>query len=245
MQVLQDSGFLSNERPGGPDLHGMRGDGRDAAARGPGARGVPETIRAHSLHAGEPCLVNAMLVAGLFPNVAAVSRKGRRPPRCFTDEDGQVSFHPSSILMAMDTPHDRYASSCHCRVPVMTRSVGVRPWSGFVLKCGVGARECRYAWAVFTEKLMTTEIYLSTATAVSPGALLLFGGELRRQGQETLGVVPGFIEFKAHPVCAGLIAEMRRGMDRVLQSKLEAPGTDVTEVSRPLIQASIQLLRDC
>lgn len=97
--MLQDSGFLSNgQRRGGGDAGG------DLTAASPP---LQQTIQAHSEHARDPCLVNAMLVAGLFPNVAAVTRKGRQPPRCFTDEDGAVGFHPSSILMNIDVPWGR------------------------------------------------------------------------------------------------------------------------------------------
>lgn len=105
-------------------------------------------------------------------------------------------------------------------------------------------RGCRYGWAVFTEKLMTTEVFLSTATAVSPGALLLFGGKLQRRGN-TLTVVDGFIEFETEAACAELVTEMRSDMDQVLQSKLETPGTDISQFSRPLIQASVHLLQCC
>lgn len=105
-----------------------------------------------------------------------------------------------------------------------------------------GGHCCRRAWAVFTEKLMTTEVYLNTASEVSPGALLLFGGELKRH-RDTLTVVDGFINFETDRRCADLITEMRHALDQVLQSKLEMPHTDVSHFSRPLIQASIELLR--
>ena len=96
LQVLQDSGFLSN---------GQLNEGRDGErGGGGGARGLLATIQAHSEHAKEPCLVNAMLVAGLFPNVAAVTRRGKQPPKCVTDEDGKVGFHPSSIMMDIEIP---------------------------------------------------------------------------------------------------------------------------------------------
>lgn len=96
---------------------------------------------------------------------------------------------------------------------------------------------------MFTEKLMTTTVFLSTASEVSPGALLLFGGELQRR-QDTLTVVDGFVDFHTDTACADLITEMRHALDQVLQSKLEMPSSDVSEFSRPLIQASVELLRN-
>ena len=90
MQNLVDSGFL-NSRNG--EQH------RDLSFRGVGrAANLHRVIEATSGHAHEPALINAMLVAGLYPNISALRCNPRRPPDCFTDEDGKVAVHPSSLL---------------------------------------------------------------------------------------------------------------------------------------------------
>lgn len=91
MQNLVDSGFL-NSRSGG-QLRGnasFKGAGRAAHLQG--------VIDATSGHAHEVALVHAMLIAGLYPNISALRCNPRRPPDCFTDEDGKVAMHPGSLL---------------------------------------------------------------------------------------------------------------------------------------------------
>jgi hypothetical protein len=89
VQVLLTSGFLTRgpaSQDGGTISHAT----------------LQSTIDAHSSHGNEDDLVKSMLVAGLFPNITVVSRRGRRPPTRFTNEDGKVAFHPSSLLANAD-----------------------------------------------------------------------------------------------------------------------------------------------
>lgn len=55
-------------------------------------------IKTNSGHAHEVCLIHAMLVAGLYPNIAALRCSGKRPPDCFTHEDGKLFIHPGSLV---------------------------------------------------------------------------------------------------------------------------------------------------
>ena len=90
LQNLVDSGFLDS-RSG--EQH------RDLGFKGPGrAANLQAIISATSGHAHEVALIHAMLVAGLYPNISALSLNRGRPPDCFTDEDGKVAVHPSSLL---------------------------------------------------------------------------------------------------------------------------------------------------
>ena len=83
LQVLSDAGFLplddSNVTGSGPALQ--------------------RKIEAYSRHAHEAALVKAVLVAGLFPNVA-LARQKKFGSKVSTREDGGkgIVFHPSSVL---------------------------------------------------------------------------------------------------------------------------------------------------
>lgn len=90
MQNLLDSGFLSSRKGEHPRYNAFKGGGRGA--------GLHDIIIENSNHAHETALINAMMVAGLYPNIAAMRCNPRRPPDCFTNEDGKVSIHPSSLL---------------------------------------------------------------------------------------------------------------------------------------------------
>lgn len=84
--MLNDSGFLS------------AGKGRDAP-KAP----LAHVVAAHSKHAREPALVHALLVSGLFPNVATFKRGAKHGDMrgVRTREDGRVQFHPSSVVSKM------------------------------------------------------------------------------------------------------------------------------------------------
>lgn len=103
MQNLLDSGFLSRVPEHSRDF-GLKGRGRAAA--------LHDTIMQHSGHAHEVALIHALLVAGLYPNIAAVRCKPKRPPDCFTDEDGKASIHPSSLVASVNG--DKYMCALHC-----------------------------------------------------------------------------------------------------------------------------------
>jgi hypothetical protein len=89
VQNLLDAGFLSKKE----DQRALSGFGK-----GERPEILNDIIMANSQHAHRVELINAMLVAGLYPNFAAMRCYTRRPPDCFTNEDGKVSIHPSSLL---------------------------------------------------------------------------------------------------------------------------------------------------
>jgi hypothetical protein len=91
-QNLLDSGFVSRagEQPRDSGFGG--GDCGERTGR------LNDIVMANSKHAHQVELINAMLVAGLYPNIAAMRCNHRRLRGCFTDEDGAVSVHPSSLL---------------------------------------------------------------------------------------------------------------------------------------------------
>jgi len=65
---------------------------KDAGFLGDGRREMSAIDR----YSNEQCLVRAVLVAGLFPKVAAV-QNGKRKAKWHTRDDGKVAGHPSSV----------------------------------------------------------------------------------------------------------------------------------------------------
>lgn len=79
VQVLLDAGFLTGRAVEHSSLR--------------------HVIAAHSQHAHEPALVKAVLVAGLYPNVAVTWHK-KRHCSVRTRSDGKVEYMPDSVLWA-------------------------------------------------------------------------------------------------------------------------------------------------
>lgn len=97
----------------------------------------------------------------------------------------------------------------------------------------------RELFAVYTEKMITQKLYLSTATLVRPSHLLLFGSGTSRSGR--LAAVEGFLEFEAHPEACKVILATRACLSQLLSAKFENPDVDLTDASKPLIDATIRL----
>ena len=99
---------------------------------------------------------------------------------------------------------------------------------------------CRELFAVYTEKMLTQKLYLSTATLVLPSHLLLFGsGGSSRPG--TLAAVDGFLEFEGTPEACKAIWDTRACISQLLSAKFDNPNVDLTDASAPLIDATILL----
>lgn len=87
--------------------------------------------------------------------------------------------------------------------------------------------------------MLTTKLYLSTATLVLPAHLALFGSGTSRSGR--LAAVDGFLEFEAHPEACKVISDTRACLSQLLSAKFDNPGVDLTDASTPLIDATILL----
>jgi hypothetical protein len=98
---------------------------------------------------------------------------------------------------------------------------------------------CRKLFAVYTEKMVTQKLYLSTATLVAPGHVVLFGSGTEQCGR--VAAVDGFLEFKAAPETLKAISDTRACLTQFLSVKLDNPGVDLTNASSPLIEATILL----
>jgi hypothetical protein len=88
---------------------------------------------------------------------------------------------------------------------------------------------CRYEspFVIFHEKVKTTKVYLRDSTVVSPFPLLFFGGELSVDHASGIVTVDGWLQMKAPARIAVLINQLRKGVDRCLETKIVDPNTDI------------------
>jgi hypothetical protein len=101
---------------------------------------------------------------------------------------------------------------------------------------------------VYTEKLLTSELFLFQASEVPSSALLLFGGDLEHDANgdantNELSVNEGFARFALDSRSAGVILRARAGIERLLDVKLHTPSVNVQSAARPLIEAVLAVLR--
>jgi hypothetical protein len=152
-------------------------------------------------------LVEAVIVAGLYPHVARLEtaappaaagggrsgggRDDRGPsrPRWVT-RDGDVSIHPSSVLFH---EHDGFDSVYLC----------------------------------FHEKVKTTKVYVRDATVVGAYALLLFGVDMDCQHDKSLVILDDWLSFKIKPRTAALLSDLRVELRKILVEKIQCPSADL------------------
>jgi len=86
----------------------------------------------------------------------------------------------------------------------------------------------------------TDRIYLRDVTAVSPLALLLFGGEVSINHDRGSVTVDSQITFDAPGRVAVLVRELRAECDSLLRAKIEEPALEIR--SHPVLLAIVNLL---
>jgi HrpA-like RNA helicase len=162
-------------------------------------------------HAGNVRLVEAVIVAGLYPHIARLDatgatdrdragggRGGRggggrddRPQRPkWMVREGEVAMHPSSVLF---NEHGGFDS------PFM----------------------------VFHEKVKTTKVYVRDATIVGSYALLLFGVDMCVQHEKSIVILDDWLSFKIKPRTAALVADLRLELRKLLVEKIQCPTADL------------------
>ncbi|MED6168612.1 hypothetical protein PIB30_013107 [Stylosanthes scabra] len=89
----------------------------------------------------------------------------------------------------------------------------------------VNARESKipYPWLVFNEKIKVNSVFLRDSTAVSDSVVLLFGGNMSKDGDGQLKMLGGYLEFLMKPAVAEMFQSIRRKLDDFIQSKLLFP----------------------
>ncbi|XP_068656237.1 DExH-box ATP-dependent RNA helicase DExH1 [Aristolochia californica] len=106
-----------------------------------------------------------------------------------------------------------------------------------------GVRKFPLPYIIYSEKVKTTNIYITHSTNISDYALLLFGGNFApsksREGIEMLG---GYLHFSASKSVLQLIQTLRAELDKLLRRKIEVPELDISAEGKGVVAAAIELL---
>lgn len=222
--------FLSAN--GMDELHGLRSQ----LASTLGAIGLPRSTAeaAGGVVAGiremhQVNLVRSLVCAGLYPNVAKV----QLPDAKFeaTAQGAVESANEDARAVKFYTLPDG---------AVGYKRVFLHPSSALF---GAANFEQQQRFLVFhsrQQQANTDRIYLRDVTAVSPLALLLFGGEVSINHDRGSVTVDSQITFDAPGRVAVLVRELRAECDSLLRAKIEEPALEIR--SHPVLLAIVNLL---
>ncbi|KAJ1918463.1 helicase [Tieghemiomyces parasiticus] len=176
------------------------------------------TDPALNTHAENETVVKAIILAGLYPNVAHVRLPDKKYEqnmsgaiqveaeakqlRYFLDNGAHAFVHPTSVAFHVN------------RLP-----------SQFV---------------AYFRKTVTSKVYLRDVTVASLYALLFFGGTIEVDHQNKLLKVGPWIQVRAWPRVGVLVNYLRKLVDQLLQAKLDDPALDIS--NHPVIQTVIDLI---
>ncbi|PIK32896.1 putative ATP-dependent RNA helicase DHX36 [Apostichopus japonicus] len=141
-------------------------------------------------------LIKAALCAGLYPNIAKVL-----PSPGFNKHTGRPK-KPKIVAVP------------HGRVELHLKSVNAQE-TNFPSK-----------WLLYHTKIKSSSVFLHDTSAIGPYPLLFFGGEislLSDEGHETI-CIDKDIRFHAPFQTANLVKDLRKELDKLLESKIEKPG---------------------
>jgi ATP-dependent RNA helicase DHX36 len=160
-------------------------------------------------------LVKGVLLAGLYPNVIVA-------PRSLVD--GSSEQQAGEMAFQSRSRGNVYLHPC-------TLSFSAKR---------LGSRYC-----CFREIVQTKKLYVRDATAVSPVALLLFGGALHVYHDKSVISVDEWLKFRVERKSATLVKHLRGQMENMLLRKIVSPQEDVTSTpeAKALISSVSTLLQ--
>ncbi|XP_078435192.1 RNA helicase family protein isoform X2 [Wolffia australiana] len=175
-----------------------------------------QTFNTYSNH---PCVVRAIICAGLYPNVAATEAGITGPAQGNIKEYSTFMGSKGSSLW-----HDG------------KRVVHIHPSS-----VNHNIEEFRYPFLVYLEKIETSKVFLRETTIISPYSVLLFGGALSIQHQIGVVIIDGWLKLKASAQTAVLFKELRSTLHAVLRELIKKP--EVGKVSdNEVVRTIVHLL---
>ena len=183
-------------------------------------------------------LVRALLCAGLYPNLVRV----RMPDTTYektahgavesVNEDARaVKFY---LLGRSELERGAGGGNrvfLHPSCALFAESAFTGRWMVYTSKQQVGGG----ASAAGGEKT-----YVRDVSAVSPLALLLFGGDVQVHHDKGTVTIDGQIEFESAGRTAVLVRELRAELDKLLHEKIRSPGLQIGE--HPVLEAIVGLL---
>ena len=94
----------------------------------------------------------------------------------------------------------------------------------------------------YSKRMVTSKAYLMDTTALSPFALLLFGGRLQLGIHRDTIVMERWITFKCTEEAAMCLIALRREIDACLLRSVNDPSEKSRSLSEPVVTAVAQLL---
>jgi HrpA-like RNA helicase len=176
---------------------------------------VKGTVSDANLNAENMDLLKAVLCAGLYPNIILAPRPLVHGTS--KQDAGEVAFQSRS-----------------------KGEVYLHP-SALLFS----ARSLEYRYCCYREIMMTRKLYVRDATAVSPFALLLFGGALQVFHEEGVVTVDEWLKFRIARTPATLVKHLRAQMESMLLRKIVTPEDDVfsTTEAKAVISSVSSILR--
>ena len=198
--LLRDAGFLTERRTSDASDENRRRRFARADARplgwadDPGASWNAETNQAP--------VVKAVLVAGLYANVAALEdepKPGAKPGVAteiarWRDAKGALGVHASSVNAKL--------ASASAGAPA-------------------------YPFLTFHEKVKTHRVFARDSTVVAPAALLLFGGDVEVKHETGRVCLDGWLWLRASAQTAAVFRRVRAALDAALARRIAGAGRRV------------------
>ena len=222
--------FLSPN--GMEELHGLRrtlgaqladiGFARSSAQAAERAEANESTTQPTTQPASEsPNLVRALVCAGLYPNLVRV----RMPDTKYV----------ATAQGAIEAANDDARAIRFYTLP--NSRVFLHPSCALFTETAFNAR-----WLVYTSKqqVAAEKVYVRDVSAVSPLALLLFGGEVQVSHSSGTVTIDGQISFEAPGRVAVLVRELRAELDKLLAEKLADPSLEIG--AHPVVKAIVNLI---
>ncbi|KAL1528206.1 hypothetical protein AB1Y20_009565 [Prymnesium parvum] len=98
---------------------------------------------------------------------------------------------------------------------------------------------------VYGELVKTSALYIRDVTAVSPTAVMLFGGRLSVDPKASLILIDdGWVKFRASQNLAGQVVQLRQEFDRILRLRISQPDVDSSGAGNGLINGVVSLISD-
>ena len=170
-------------------------------------------------YANQPAVLKAALLASLWPHIAVLN-------------DNPL---PSGQFTSKSKP-----DLTNCAWHDGSGPVSLHPSS---ICSNLDVKALHRPFVTYLEKVRTRQVFLRDCTIVSPASILLFGGDLAVDHAAAKVTVDGWIDIKASGKTAALIRGLRKGIDALLQNKIENPKENFPDSNgMPLLEAIVKLL---
>ena len=193
----------------------------------------------------------AVACAGLFPKIAAVSKRGRRGVLARTHEDGRVEFHPGSVnsnSFQFPFPWVAYGEKVKTQA-VYLRDTTCVPACAVLLLGGELESWPKKNENTDAEKADEKKAVVSAGDEKDPSRFDSAGTPMNptsgsAASTDSVGVLNGAYVFSAPTRVLDAIKRLRTVFDATLREKAENPNLDVAVCCAALVSAVRALMED-